>query len=129
MHNHIHTHTHRDEVITRILHIKLFSKYTNWHTISPGLILSTASHCVGDIGKALGNEKKKRGVDSKTGSSTRVGVAYSVQEEESGEVRCVEGVEEVDKLGAVDGVGVCEPTAREDAELEELGDSSVLQHL
>ncbi len=65
----------------------------------------------------------------KSVSSVGVWLAYSVQEEESGEVGCVEGVQEVHKLGAVDGVGGCEPTAGEDAELEELRDGTVLENL
>ena len=60
---------------------------------------------------------------------TRLHSTHPVQEEEGGEVGCVEGVEEVDKLGTVHGIGGREPAAREDAELEELSDGPVLQHL
>ena len=56
-------------------------------------------------------------------------MAYSIKKEKGGEVGCLLGVEHVDKLGAEDGVSGSEPTSREDAQLQELGDGSVLSHL
>ena len=55
--------------------------------------------------------------------------AYPVEEEEGGEVGCLVGVQHVQELGTEDGVRGCEPATREDTELEELRDGTVLGHL
>ena len=41
----------------------------------------------------------------------------------------MQGVEHAHKLGTVDGISGSEPTARKHAQLEELGDRTVLGHL
>ena len=40
----------------------------------------------------------------------------------------MEGVQEIDELGTIDGVSASEPTARENAELKKLSDGPVLEH-
>lgn len=55
-------------------------------------------------------------------------VSYPVQEEEGGEVWSVEGVKEIDELHTVDGIDSSESTPREDAELKELSDGTILEH-
>ena len=56
-------------------------------------------------------------------------LSYSVQEQECGEVRCVEGVKQIDKLSTIDGISGSESTAGKDTELKELCDGTILEHL
>ena len=56
-------------------------------------------------------------------------MAHSVEKEESGEVGSLLSVQHVHELGTENGVGCCEPTPREDAQLQELRDGPVLCHL
>lgn len=55
--------------------------------------------------------------------------SYSVQEEQCREVRGVERMKEVDKLGTVDCIDGRESATGEDAQLKKLSDGSILEHL
>ena len=70
--------------------------------------------------RRLGKVRRKR----RTGIKT-----HSVEEEKGGEVGSLLRVEHVHELGTVNGVSCSEPASREDAQLQELCDSSVLCHL